>query len=132
MAWYHMLGRCYDVNNPQYIGYGKRGIDVSEEWKNNFDNFSNDMITSYKNGLTIDRIDNDKGYSLNNCKWSTYKEQASNRRSNTNITINGIAKTLTQWAEELGLKSSTVRQRYYVYKWDINKCLTKKEGKFGL
>lgn len=122
ISWHHMLERCNDPAHKQYPNYGLRGIKVCNRW-HKFQSFVDDMGESYNFGMTIDRIDNDRGYHPANCKWSTRKEQANNRRSSRWIEINGSVKTLAQWIDESGLKPSTVKQRYYVYKWDISKSL---------
>jgi hypothetical protein len=76
-----MLKRCYNKNCKAYCNYGGRGITVCDEWIESFDNFYKWLLTSnYDENLTIDRIDNDKGYSPDNCKFSTYVEQNNNRR----------------------------------------------------
>lgn len=122
--WVNMMSKCYRPEwSNSYRYYGARGIKVCPRWQESFDNFMDDMYPSYKVGLTLDRINNDGDYAPDNCRWATRKQQASNRRSNVYIEINGISQTLTQWIEQLELKRSTVTQRYYVYKWSAKKSL---------
>ena len=120
--WNSMLGRCNRPSQDSYRIYGAKGIKVCKEW-HNFVNFYADMGNSYKDGLSLDRIDNSKGYYKENCRWVTVKEQARNTSRTRWITIDGVTKNLSAWIEDSGLKSSTVRQRYYVLKWDIKRSL---------
>lgn len=120
--WSLMKDRCSNSNCPQYSEYGGRGITVCERWLR-FENFIEDMGFS-KPKETIERVDNNLGYCPSNCKWSTAKEQANNRRSSRIIEFNGQRKTLMQWAEYTGIHWSTIRSRIERSKWQIEKCLT--------
>lgn len=110
-VWRGMKRRCTEPAYRAYERYGGRGIGFCERWKD-YDSFFEDMSPSYKDGLTLERIDNSLDYSPSNCRWATLKEQANNRRSNRNLTWNGETKTMTQWAESLGLRPDTFTWRY--------------------
>jgi len=79
--WTAMKERCFNPNNKSYDNYGGRGITVCDEWKNDYAAFSKwSKENGYREGLTLDRINNDGGYSPDNCRWTTYKVQSNNRR----------------------------------------------------
>lgn len=104
-----MHSRCEQKSHPSYDNYGGRGIYVCDEWcgKYGFINFYKWAIESgWKEGLTIDRIDNNQGYSPNNCKWSTSLEQSNNRRNSLKYIHNGEEMTLMQIAKFEGVKYS--------------------------
>lgn len=91
--------------------YGGRGITVCDEWRT-FEGFLVwSLRNGYKEGLSIDRIDNDKGYSPSNCRWATRETQANNKKSNIRIEFNGETHTLSEWSRMLGIKEATIRKR---------------------
>lgn len=109
-VWCHIKERCYNKNSPAYKDYGGRGILMCDEWKD-FVNFFNDMGQRPSENHSIDRIDNSKGYSPDNCRWATYKEQQRNRRDNLVILFDGVKASLAEHCERLGLKYQTVHRR---------------------
>jgi len=112
-AWENMRNRCNAKNSPRYKDWGGRGITICEEWdnKDGFINFLNDMGEKPSPNHTLDRIDNNKGYSKENCRWATTKEQAKNRRSNRILTANGYTFTMVEWCERLDINKVTLSSR---------------------
>lgn len=127
--WQHMIDRCTNPQNPRYKDYGGRGITVSEEWKD-FNNFLADMGEKLKDG-ELDRINNDEGYELENCKVSTRKEQANNRRSNHMLTAWGETKTMMQWSEDprCPVNYDCLKIRINVYDWNAEEAISTPKGK---
>lgn len=109
-VWTDMLERCRNKNKHNYKNYGGRGIKVCEEWKSVV-NFYRDMGEP-PTGTTLDRIDVNKGYYKENCRWATPKEQANNTRTNRFIFFKGETKTLSQWCEFLGISKAAVNWRF--------------------
>lgn len=121
--WRGMKDRCNNPCSHFYFNYGGRGITVCDEWQNDFQAFHAwAMSHGYAEGLTIERIDNDKGYSPDNCRWATRKEQNYNKRSNHLITFDGKTQTITQWADEKNIKRCTLQMRLK-RGWTIEKAL---------
>lgn len=81
------------------------------------------METTHEEGLHLDRINNNKGYSKQNCRWTDAITQNNNRRNNRLFEFMNKKLTLSQWARELGINRSTLAQRFYVYNWSIEKTL---------
>jgi hypothetical protein len=122
--WAAMKERCYSKNNKHYKDYGGRGITVCDRWLNHPAVFIADMGLCPK-GFSIDRLDNNLGYSKDNCVWASAKQNANNTRRNLLIEFNGTTKTLSQWAEETGLKRESIKGRLN-RGWSIEKALTRK------
>lgn len=101
-AWIHMRDRCNNPNNQNYSDYGGRGITVCDRWLHSFENFLADMGTAPK-GFTVDRIDNSKGYSPDNCRWATQKQQCNNRRpkrTSLMYELDGVVQDLGAWVKD--------------------------------
>lgn len=123
--WKNMKNRCYNEKYYQYKDWGGRGIVVCDEWKHSFEAFYNwAMNNSYRDDLSIDRIDNDGNYKPSNCRWLTTKEQSYNRRSNVYLTYDGKTQTIMGWAKELNIKHITIYARRLRHKdWTDEQCL---------
>lgn len=119
-AWRAIHNRCYNPSNVGYHLYGGRGITVCERWFD-LENFLFDMLPGWKRGLSIDRIDNSKGYSPDNCRWATRKEQQRNLRSNVRITVNGVTKCMIEWTQMLGGSESLISNRLRMG-WSLEKA----------
>jgi hypothetical protein len=109
-TWYQIMKRCYDKNHKDYKYYGERGITACDSWKDNAKNFFNDMGDKPEN-TTLDRIDNNKGYSKENCRWVSSGIQGSNKRNNKNFIINGKKIHLSEISRVYGIKETTLSNR---------------------
>ena len=124
-VWCGMRGRCLNPTNKNYFRYGGRGITLCDEWMQSYLDFKRWALKNgYKEGLTIDRIDNDKGYSPNNCRWVTMSKQANNKRNTLFLEYKGERKPLQEWANELGIKRLTLYYRIYKLGWTVESALT--------
>ena len=110
-TWEGIKRRCYNKNEPGYLDYGARGITMSDEWRDSFKAFYRDMGSKPSPEHTIDRKNNNKGYSKENCRWATKKEQAENRSTSLFYIRDGVARTLKAWCEILDLNYQTVYAR---------------------
>lgn len=129
-AWLSAKVRTGDINHPSYRTHGGRGITMCDRWENSFENFLEDMGTKPSQKHSLDRIDNNKGYSKENCRWATIYQQARNKRSTRIICFNGVKKSLPEWSEEYGIMSERIRQRLKSG-WSIEKSLTTKARKYS-
>ncbi len=126
--WRGIKQRTTNPNNHEYCNYGERGIGICEEWKESFENFKKWADENgYAENLVIDRKDNDKGYSPDNCRWVTVKENCRNKRNNHCLTYKGQTKTITEWADIVGLSKAVLRYRIVKMGWSAEKALTTKK-----
>jgi hypothetical protein len=107
-VWQTMKSRCENPNRENYERYGARGITICEEWQSaeNFVKWA--LNNGYKKGLQIDRKDNSKGYSPDNCRFVSPKSNSRNRRNTKHLTIKGETKCVTEWCEILAISPFTV------------------------
>lgn len=114
-VWDSMKDRCNKPAHRAYARYGGRGIRVCAEWDNDFACFKEWAEKSgYKEGLSLDRIDNNGNYEPSNCRWATRQEQANNRCSNRYVTINGVTKTCAEWYRGAGISKELFHARLRV------------------
>jgi len=124
LAWHDMLQRCENPNFTTYKDYGGRGIRVCEEWHDAKIFIDWALANGWREGLTIDRINNNGNYEPSNCRWVTRKEQARNKRNNHLITFNEKTQPMAQWAEEVNISVQTLSARINQYHWPIERALT--------
>ncbi len=129
-VWRGMIDRCNNPKSPFYYRYGGRGISVCDKWQYSYKSFREWAYASGYNEkaqkweCTIDRVNNNAGYSPDNCIWRTLKQQCNNRSSNHFVEYNGESHTLTEWSELTGIKKDTLRRRIFVYNWTVERALT--------
>ena len=117
-TWKRIKARCYNTKCKDYKDYGGRGITICTEWRDDFVEF---LYWSLKHGwwegASIERVDNDKGYSPENCKWIPRAAQAWNKSNSHFVTAFGETKTIGEWAASSGLKYDTIERRINAYGW---------------
>lgn len=136
----NMKYRCNNPESKDWKNYGGRGITICDEWLNQervlgvwgritkgflaFKTWA--LENGYTDELTIDRIDSNKGYCPENCRWVSWKVQGNNTRHNRFITYKGRTQTIKQWCEELNLNYNTVISRINRYGYSIEKAFEEK------
>jgi len=123
-CWRHIKGRCYNKNDSRYMNYGGRGISVCDRWLSSFEHFYADMGERPSDKTSIERINNDLGYSPDNCKWATSYEQSNNTSRSVVMEYNGERLNRTQMAKKYGIAHSTFRMRLSLG-WSIHDALTR-------
>lgn len=114
--WLAMVRRCTNPSHPSFADYGGRGIGVCERWMS-IDNFIEDMGVRPPR-MELDRIDNNGNYEPGNCRWTDRRTQLNNRRVNHRIEIDGVTKTLSEWATHFGVVSGPVASGRIHYGWE--------------
>ena len=118
-----MFKRCYSPNERGYERYGAKGVIICEEWKD-FAVFWKDMGGTYFKTASIDRLDNAKGYSKDNCRWATALEQSRNRRNVHHFPFQGKTLTLGELAKETGINRETLYFRLVINGWTLKRALS--------
>ena len=121
--FYGMYDRCYREGCSNYRRYGARGIRICDEWLHNYDAFSTwAYANGYTEDLTIDRLDIDKGYSPENCRWATVLQQSRNTSRTRWVTMGDEAKSLSEWCEIYHIAQSVVHGRLRMG-WEMERAL---------
>lgn len=128
--WCDIKTRCKNPKHIRHNYYYDKGINICDEWTNNFENFYNWALENgYKESLSIDRIDVNGNYCPENCRWVNNKIQSNNKTNNHNITVNGITHTISEWCDIKQMNYHTFYSRLN-RGWNIEKILnTKIRGK---
>lgn len=122
-SWMNMIQRCENKKDPAYKNYGGRGIHVCRKWRKSYTAFLADVGRRPSSSHTINRKNNNKGYSPRNVNWADRFEQARNRRSNVILKVNGISKTAIEWARLLSIRPTTLYGRLRKG-WSLEEALT--------
>jgi len=121
-TWRNMLSRCYNPKATGYQWYGGNGITVCDSWRNDFYSFLEDM-GERPIGKSLDRINYQFGYTKDNCRWATYREQGNNTSANIFIEFNNQCHSISEWARRINIKTNTLQYRLY-RGWSIERALT--------
>lgn len=127
LVWVGIKARCLNPKSRSYPNYGGRGITICEEWRRSFAAFRDwSLAHGYREGLWIDRIDNNGPYSPENCRWTTREESARNTRRNYQITAFGETKTLVEWSldQRCRVYYELLRARVKSLGWEPERAIT--------
>lgn len=122
--WHGIKSRCYTKCHTSYHNYGEKGINVCDEWRDDYIAFRDWALTNgYRDDLTIDRIDNGRGYEPSNCRWATPREQSNNKNTNHLVSFNGETHTIAEWSRIVGLSPRLIKDRLKYPDWSVEKIL---------
>jgi hypothetical protein len=124
-AWRNMRSRCYNPKDKRYEEYSSRGITVCEEWRNSFEVFLGHIGERPSAKHSLDRVENDKGYSPGNVRWATHLEQNNNKRTTPMVIYRGMEMSLGDARRASGSKVShqTLRYRVLVCGWPLEEAM---------
>ena len=122
-CWRNMNNRCRNPNNPAFKNYGGRGITVCDRWKSSYENFLADMGPRPSPAHSIERNDNDLGYSPSNCRWATKAEQFANRRCTMRVELAGQTFPLRDVCAFIGAPFEPVRGRLRLG-WHLSRAIS--------
>jgi hypothetical protein len=127
-TWSSMIERCTNPNSPSFERYGRRGITVSDRWLNSFEAFYADM-GARPSGKTLDRRDNNSGYSKENCRWATSQEQMNNVSTNRKALYQGKEYTARELSDLTGAPYERLRCRLFKYGWSVERAISEKSSR---
>lgn len=110
-VWHSMVQRCHCETHRAYAKYGGRGITVCDRWRQDFSAFLHDIGPRPSSAHSLDRVDNERGYSPENCRWATRNEQQRNRSDSRIVCHDGVQKHLSEWSELVGISPQTIWRR---------------------
>lgn len=122
--WDSMKSRTF-----HHVNYIKNNITFCDEWSDFLVFKEWALLNGYSDGLSLDRVDNQEGYSPSNCRWVTPKEQRQNTTKRVYLEFNGVTKLLTEWAKEFGIKRQTLYNRVIISNWSVERALLSNKGK---
>ena len=126
-SWENMKYRCNmkDDGSIKYKRYAGKGITYDIRWES-FENFYEDMGDKPNSTYSIERINNNKGYYKDNCKWASKTEQARNTKQVVLIYYNGEKKSLSEWSKIIGISRTTLHNRINKLGWSVNESFNVK------
>lgn len=123
-CWQNIKTRCFNPSTNSFKNYGERGITICDEWRDNFDQFFEDMGTRPSPKHSVERKDNSLPYSKENCVWALPVTQVRNRRITRKFSMNGVELPIGEWCEKYNANYNVVYNRVAALGWDLEEALT--------